>query len=85
MLSVTVKFDGVDGGRDGSSPVAASLLFRLFVPEGLAFGVLQCVVCLLAPIATRSQLEEKKRVSKGSLKQTCIVLAYKSYWGPPWL
>lgn len=56
-LSVTVKFDGVDGGRDGASPVASSLLFRLFVSERLAFGVLQHVVGLLAPISTCSQLK----------------------------
>lgn len=63
QLSVTVKFDGVDGGRDGASPVAATLLFCLFMSEGLAFGVYQYVVGLLAPISLRSQLEEKKTVS----------------------
>lgn len=59
-LLVTVKFDGVNGGRDGASPVAAALLFGLFVSEGFAFGVFQHFVCLLPPITTRSHLEEKK-------------------------
>lgn len=55
-LSVTVEFDGVDAGRNGASSVAAALLFRLFVSEGLAFGVLEHVVSPLAPISTRSHL-----------------------------
>lgn len=90
QLSITVKFDGVDGGRDGSSPVAASLLFRLFVSEGLAFGVLQDVVGLLAPISTRSRLEErkrkeKKREIKTNSRSASVENSENSDRGLPWL
>lgn len=68
--SVTVEFDGVDTCRNGTSAVAAALLFRLFVSEGLAFGVLEHVVSLLTPISTRSHLKRMERMSEGNLKQT---------------
>lgn len=45
--------------------------------EGLAFGVLQHLVGLFAPIPSRSQLEEKKSGSNGSLKQSPVVRVYK--------
>lgn len=56
-LSVAVKFDGVDGGGDGTTHVAAALLLGLFVAERLALGELEHVVGLLAPVPICSFLK----------------------------
>lgn len=60
-FSVTVKLDGVDRSGDGSAAVAAALLLRLLVAEGLALGEPERFVGFLAPVGIASPLEEKQR------------------------
>lgn len=55
-MSLAVEFDGIDLDRDGASPVAASLLLRFFMPEGLAFGELQNLIGSLPPVSSCTSL-----------------------------